>query len=53
MRESVRHLKPAFYDSLQQKNKQLILLLSYQAKQVNGFTEVDTAVRQLMEKLAK
>ncbi|HUM53292.1 MAG TPA: ribonuclease P protein component, partial [Chitinophagales bacterium] len=32
MRESMRLQKPAFYQLLQEKNKQLILLLSYHSK---------------------
>ena len=51
MRESVRLQKADFYQSLQEKNKQIIILLSYQAKHVSDFKQVDDAVTTLLEKV--
>lgn len=51
MRESVRLQKPRFYQQLQEKNKQVVLLLSYHAKEVLPFKEVDNAVTIVLKKL--
>lgn len=51
MRESVRLQKPEFYKSLQEKNKEVVLLLSYHAKSIADFKTVDVAVTQLLKKL--
>jgi ribonuclease P protein component len=51
MRESVRLQKNDFYQSLQKKNKQVVLLLSYQAKQISDFNNVDDAVTKLLNKI--
>jgi len=51
MRESVRLQKPEFYKSLQEKNKEVVLLLSYHAKSIADFKTVDAAVTQLLKKL--
>ena len=51
MRESVRLQKPDFYQSLQEKNKQLILLLSYHSKRICDYKEVDEAVAKLLYKI--
>jgi hypothetical protein len=53
MRESVRHFKPTFYQSLREKNKQLIILLSYHSKQMYELEQVDAAVVELLQKLPK
>lgn len=51
MRESVRLQKPDFYKSLHEKNKQVVLLLSYHAKTVADFKTVNDAVTKLLTKL--
>jgi ribonuclease P protein component len=51
MRESVRLQKNDFYQSLQEKNKQIIVLLSYQSKTMADFKTVDDAVTKLLEKM--
>lgn len=51
MRESVRLQKNEFYKLLQEKNKQVVLLLSYQAKTIADFKTVDAVVTQLLSKL--
>ncbi len=51
MRESVRLQKPNFYKILQEKNKQIVLLLSYHAKTVADFKTVEGAVTKLLKKL--
>ena len=51
MRESVRLQKPNFYTLLQEKNSQLILLLSYHAKEIKNFSEIDEAVTKLLSKI--
>jgi len=51
MRESVRLQKPDFYRALQEKNKQIVLLLSYHAKTVADFKTVDAAVTQMLKKM--
>ena len=51
MRESVRLQKPEFYKDLQEKNKQVVLLLSYHAKTVADFKTVDDAVTKLLKKV--
>ena len=51
MRESVRLQKPEFYKLLQEKNKQIIVLLSYQAKTIADFKQIDDAVTKLLNKI--
>ena len=51
MRESVRLQKPEFYKSLQEKNTEVVLLLSYHAKSIADFKTMDVAVTQLLKKL--
>jgi ribonuclease P protein component len=51
MRESVRLQKNELYKSLQNKNKQIVLLLSYHAKTVADFKTVDASATQLLSKL--
>ena len=51
MRESVRLQKPNFYTLLQEKNSKLILLLSYHAKEIKNFSEIDEAVTKLLKKV--
>lgn len=58
MRESVRLQKPNFYTLLQDlpadkhgKDSQLILLLSYHAKEIKNFSEIDEAVTKLLKKI--
>jgi len=51
MRESVRLQKPIFYQSLQDKNKHIVLLLSYHSKEIHDFKEVDEAVTKLLKKV--
>ena len=51
MRESVRLQKPDFYKTLHEKNKEVVLLLSYHAKKIADFKEVDDAVTALLKKL--
>lgn len=51
MRESVRLQKPAFTQELQNKNIQIVLLLSYHAKKIHDYKEVDAAVTKLLRKL--
>ena len=51
MRESVRLQKPEFYKVLQEKNKNIALLLSYHAKSITDFKTVDDAVTLLLNKL--
>lgn len=51
MRESVRLQKPAIYESLQTKNKQLILLLSYHLKTLPDFKTVDESVTKLLARI--
>lgn len=51
MRESVRLQKNELYKLLQEKNKQVVLLLSYQAKTIADFKTVDAVVTQLLSKL--
>ena len=51
MRESVRLQKPVFYQLLQEKNKQLILLLSYHSKKMSDFKEIDESVTKLLYKV--
>jgi ribonuclease P protein component len=53
MRESVRLQKPAFNQLLQEKNKQLILLLSYHKKMMRDFKEVDESVTKLLNKVVE
>lgn len=52
MRESVRHLKPEFYKVLREKNKQYVLLLSYQSRKTAGLQEINSAVHQLLLNIA-
>ncbi len=49
MRESVRLQKPEFYKVLQEKNKNIALLLSYHAKSITDFKTVDANVKQLLK----
>ena len=51
MRESVRLQKPAFYQILQEKNKQLILLLSYHSKKMSNLKEIDESITKLINKV--
>ena len=51
MRESVRLQKPAFYQILQEKNKQLILLLSYHSKKISTLKEIDESITKLLNKV--
>ncbi len=51
MRESVRLQKPVFYQLLQEKNKQLILLLSYHSKKMSDFKEIDESVTKFLNKV--
>ena len=51
MRESVRLQKPAFYQILQEKNKQLILLLSYHSKKMSNLKEIDESITKLLNKV--
>ena len=51
MRESVRLQKNELYKLLQEKNKQVVLLLSYQAKTIADFKTIDAVVTQLLSKL--
>ncbi len=51
MRESVRLQKPMLTQILQENNKQVILLLSYHAKSLHHFQEVDEAVTKLLKKV--
>jgi ribonuclease P protein component len=51
MRESVRLQKPAFYKILQEKNKQLILLLSYHSKKMSNLKEIDESITKLLNKV--
>ena len=51
MRESVRLQKPAFYQILQEKNKQLILLLSYHSKKISTLKEIDESITKLINKV--
>jgi hypothetical protein len=51
MRESVRLQKPLFYQTLQEKNKQVILLLSYHLKTLSDFNSVNESVTKLLNKL--
>jgi ribonuclease P protein component len=51
MRESVRLQKTEFYTALHEKNKEVALLLSYHAKKIADFKEVDASVTQLLKKL--
>ncbi|MFN8283056.1 MAG: ribonuclease P protein component [Chitinophagales bacterium] len=53
MRESVRLQKPDFYNALTEKNKQLILLLSYHSKIMSDFKTVDESVKKLLNKIIK
>ncbi|HNI31349.1 MAG TPA: ribonuclease P protein component [Chitinophagales bacterium] len=51
MRESMRLQKPEFYKILQEKDIQIVLLLSYHAKKTHDYIEVDEAVIKLLKKL--
>ena len=51
MRESVRLQKPTFYQTLREKNKHVILLLSYHLKTISDFKEVDESVTKLLNKM--
>ncbi|MFN8239124.1 MAG: ribonuclease P protein component [Chitinophagales bacterium] len=51
MRESVRLQKPAIHEKLTVQNRRMIFLLSYQAKELKTYHEVDTAIIQLMQRL--
>jgi len=51
LRESVRLQKSDFYKEIKEKNKQVVLLLSYHAKEIKNFTEIDDAVTLLLKKL--
>lgn len=51
MRESVRLQKPNFYSLLQEKDSKIILLLSYHAKEIKNFNEIDDAVTKLLKKV--
>ncbi len=51
MRESVRLQKSWFYKILQEQNKNMVLLLSYHAKTITDFKDVDVAVVQLLKKI--
>ncbi len=51
MRESVRLQKPAFYETLQSHKKQVILLLSYHAKEIHSSEKVDKAITPLLQKI--
>ncbi len=53
MRESVRLYKPVFYDNLQQKGKQLSIMLSYQGKLPESFKDVDSIVKTLLHRLSE
>jgi len=47
----VRLQKPTFTQELLDKNIQIVLLLSYHAKKINDYIEVDEAVTKLLRKL--
>mgnify|MGYP003597920553 CR=1 FL=1 len=51
MRESVRLQKPDFYNALTEKNKQVILLLSYHSKIMSDFKTVDESVTKLLNRI--
>ncbi|MCB0507993.1 MAG: ribonuclease P protein component [Bacteroidetes bacterium] len=51
MRESIRLQKPEIYASLKNQNKQYLILLSYQAKEVKTFKEIDEAIQKLLHKI--
>ena len=51
LRESVRLQKPTFTQALQDKNIQIILLLSYHTKKIHDYKEVEDAVTKLLQKL--
>jgi ribonuclease P protein component len=53
MRESVRLQKHLFSESLQKNDKQIILLLSYHAKSIYTFSEIDEAIKILLNKIVK
>lgn len=51
MRESVRLQKTQWYNTLNDKNSQLILLLNYQAKEIKTYKEIETSILFLVQKL--
>ncbi|MBK9330605.1 MAG: ribonuclease P protein component [Sphingobacteriales bacterium] len=51
MRESVRLQKSSIHEILTVQNKQMLFLLSYQAKEIRICKEVDAAITQLLQRL--
>lgn len=51
MREIVRQAKPGFLDNLRTKQKNLVLLLSYQGKTIPTLAELQPKINTLLEHL--
>jgi hypothetical protein len=49
MRESVRHYKSVFYQTMDEKNKKLLLLLNYQGKEMPELDPINKSICALLD----